>query len=213
MNPVTSYSEFMDYMRHNYNHDTLVPVLLIEPSTIFLLNEAYHLQYTLNCMFDRFDILTGDKLIYFLPGYAHYPGLSLSTIFQGHRPIHENDSIIEITRLGNIYYNNKYFTDFIEQLEIHAPDFDYFGATELLLIKYIATPDSTNGDFEYSNINRYNLSEILIKNHRIRAVEHFLHMVVETMCKRDREGTVHTIANMERVLAEINQIYKGFVTD
>lgn len=217
MNPITSYSDFMTYMWHNYSHSTLVPILLIKPSSILVLNETHHLQRALDCMFDHFDYLTGDRLIYFLPGYAHRPGSGFMELFYNHRSLRESDSIIEIRRLGKIYYNNEYFTDFIEQLSNSASTFNYYGAAELLLVKYIVTTNREKKGFDYSDIHRYNLSNILTQRGTIEHVLHFLEMVVETMCRKiNRKANKKIICNeadMDDILTVIDYIYRGIIND
>lgn len=191
MNPITSYQEFIVYMKHSYHVDKLIPVVLVKPSTISLLSR----RFPLDCIFDYYDHLTGEDVIFFMPGYAHHPGLAFRQVFHNNRPVHENDIIIRIERLGNICYSNQDFVAFIDDLRREIPDFKYYGSTELLLLKYVAEV----GDFDFSDIHRYDLTQIFLKsNGEWHPVENFLEMTVNFMRKAN---------NDTELINRINNIY------
>ena len=187
MNPVVSYNDFLDFLKSpKYNQDRLIPVLLIKPSTI---NYYYNQRIPLDRIFDYFDARTGDHIQFFLPGYAHYPdNISLDTLSQLYT-YNENCVALNIRRLGKIYYSNKDFVKFIEELEKHALNFRYQGDTELLFIKYIANTQNEPGHFDFSQVYRFNLSNIFYcrcnaqnEHARFQNVERFLELVIHTIC-------------------------------
>lgn len=191
MNPITSYQEFIGYMRNSYYVDKLIPVVLVKPSTISLLSR----RFPLDCIFDYFDYRSGEDIIFFMPGYAHHPGLEFSQVFHNNRPIHENDIIIKIERLGNICYSNKDFVAFIDDLRRKNPEFEYYGSTELLFLNYIAEV----GDFDFSDIHRYDLTQIFLNNNQEwYPVERFLEMTVDFMRRAN---------NDRELINQINNIY------
>lgn len=198
MNPVISYRDFMQYMaRSSNNHSQLLPVVLIKPSTLLYLNREYRLDH----LFDYFDRRTGNEVQFFLPGYSHYPSTSFlqsSSILPEIKPYNQNAVALNLTRLKKVYYSDNDFLNFVEILEQNAQNFRYYGNTELLFIKYIPGRDSALGRFDFSNIHRYNLSQIYYDHQ-----EHFYHV------ERILEEVLHVIRfehNETELIALINNI-------
>lgn len=156
MNPIVSYKDFLEHMRWaNDKDEILVPVILIKPSTILLLNREHHL----NHLFEYYDRRTSE-VQFFLPGYSHYPNYPHEALFSNCRPYNSNTIALQLRRLKTIYYSENDFIEFVETIERNAPDFRYYGNTELLFMKYVAGIDDPLGHFDFSQIFRYNISTI-----------------------------------------------------
>ena len=192
MNPVITFHDFLEYMEWSTNTDKLVPILLIKPSTILLLNQDHRI----NHMFDYYDRRSGE-VQFFLPGYAHYPSLSFMDVFPNHRPFNSDAIALHLTRLRTIYYSDNDFIDFIETIEHFAPSFRYYGNTELLFLKYISKKGSNHGRFDFSDLHRYNISDIYHSNPR--SLEHIL------------EAILHAIKNSKNdsmLIEEISELFQ-----
>lgn len=183
MNPVCSYHDFLEFMQYSSDgQDKLIPILLIKPSSILYLNRKRFL----GNVFSYFDKRSGQHIQFFLPGYAHYPDIAFAEIFPMMQPYKCDAVAFSIERLGRIYYSERAFVDFIEKLEEHAPHFIYRGDTELLFIKYLANPQCDIGQFDFSEIHRYNISRLFCSQHirsikdfdRLNHVAHFLEDVI-----------------------------------
>lgn len=184
MNPVISYKDFTDYLKWNVrDEEKLIPVLLIRPVTVRYLNK----ERIIENFFDYIDVRTGGDIQYFMPGYVHYPNTSFKPVLPNWSPRNEDTIAIRISRLGNIHYSNKAFTDFISILERSSPMFRYRGDTELLFVNYTPSEDYEFGKIDFENIHRYNLTYLfdsVILNYpddrvRLRNVEYFLESVIE----------------------------------
>lgn len=207
MNPVSSYQDFMEFLQYSSeNRDKLIPVIIIKPSVMLYINR----DSLLNHIFDYFDRRTGDGIQFFLPGYAHYPNTSFEHILANVRPYNADSIALTTGRLGNIYYSDKAFVEFIDELENHLNKFMYRGDTELLFLKYITGGQYKIGNFDFSKTNRYNLSKIyysqryrdLSEYERLRIVEHFLEDVILAIHRADGD---------EKMIASIDDRYNFMV--
>lgn len=197
MNPVRSYHDFQEFMNYwNYNGKP-IPVLLIKPNVLLSLRHDYS---SIDELFDYFNHRTGEGIVFFLPGYSHYPVTSFAEIFPS--PIMRPDKEFAMTyydyrtqQAHHVYYNNRDFVDFINIIEHGAPEFRYYGDTELLLSGFIPGSANQFGNLDFSTLpdHRYNLSE-LYRSHGINGhydiftVERFLEEVrcqIEEYCSED----------------------------
>lgn len=192
MNPVVSYYDFLRFMRSFANgRDRLVPVLLIKPATVRLMNENRKLDY----MLDYFDLRSRSDIQFFLPGYSHIPGQVLLDI----EPHNRRTVALNLERLHNVYYSNDDFIKFIELLEKRALGFRYYGETELIFIKYLVGIDGERGEFDFNTIHRYNLSQLYYRNERgMDDVHRFLETVIHI---------IRSINDENRMIDEINVAY------
>lgn len=183
MNPVCSYHDFLEFLKYSSdNNDKLVPVFLIKPSTMLYLN----CEYFLDRHFDYFDSRSGQNVQFFLPGYAHYPDIAFDQIFPNVRPYTKDAVALTTRRLGKIYYSESAFVDFVERIEHGSQNFIYRGDAELFFIKYLANNQHEIGSFDFTNIHRYNLSELFLAqsmhdvtgNERLIHITHFLEDVI-----------------------------------
>lgn len=194
MNPVISYTDFMEFMRWSSNNQTqLLPVLLMKPSTMLYLNREHHLDQ----VFDYFD-RRSKEVQFFLPGYSHYPSTVFADLLPRVRPYNENAIALNLHRLKKIYYSDNDFIEFIELLESNALNFHYYGNTELLFIKYIPGSDSELGTFDFSTMHRFNLSNMYYSYQKeLFPVERFLEEVLHTIrfAKNDDEmiASIHSL--------------------
>lgn len=204
MNPVSSYYDFMEFLQNfRDNHDKLIPIVLIKPSVMLYLNQ----NYLLRDIFRYFDRRTGDNIQFFLPGYYHYPSTAFQTILAEVRPYSEEAVAFTTRRLGTIYYNENNFIEFVEQLENGSSEFIYRGDTELIFLKYTRGEQYNLGSFDFSKINRYNLSNLFYSQKhqdldeyaRLRCIEHFLEDVIFTIRKAGN--------NEDQLIASINSSY------
>lgn len=204
MNPVSSYNDFIKFLRYsNNNHNKLIPVFLIKPSTILYFNR----EHSIDQIFDYFDRRSGDNVQFFLPGYAHYPDIAFHHIWAEVPPYNDNYVALNTGRLGKIYYSNNDFIEFIETLEKESPNFMYRGNPELLFIKYIPDTPYACGRFSFSNIYRYDLSKLFYLNRtlelseyeRLEQVARFLESVIIAI---RRSGN-----NDDQLIAYINTHY------
>lgn len=196
MNPVISYRDFMQYMAwSSNNHSQLLPVVLIKPSTLLYLNREYQLDH----LFDYFDRRSGDDVQFFLPGYSHYPSTSFlqyTSLLPEVKPYNQNAVALNLTRLKKIYYSENDFISFVEILEQNAPAFRYYGNTELLFIKYIPGIDRALGRFDFSNIHKYNLSQIYYDHQEhFYPVERILEEVLHAIRSRQNDAELITRIN------------------
>lgn len=181
-----------------------VPVVLIKPESIYWFNK----DYIIDRLFDYFDYRT-DKIQFFLPGYTNSPEYDLSVEKGGDIPLFtKKHGFIELRmkRLGDIYYNNESFVEFVKKLEDESKTFRYFGDTELLFIKY----DTENQCFDFSDIHRYNLSALLYNNvehdyrYGLRVIRKFLEYTVYRFGEYIRYG-----GSAERMFNNIKDHYEN----
>lgn len=186
MNPVISYNDFTNFLKWNVrDKEELIPILLIRPVTIRYLNK----ERIIENFFDYMDARTGEDIQFFLPGYVHYPNTSFKPMLPDWSPRNEDTIAIRISRLGNIHYSNKAFTDFISILEMYSHSFVYRGDTELLFINYEPAKEYSLGKIDFENIHRYNLTHLFDCNTidypddriRLRNVGIFLEKVIKIM--------------------------------
>ena len=177
MNVIKSYKEFLEFLRHsNINKECIIPIVLIKPSTVLLLNRDHRLDH----LFDYYDERTG-RLKFFLPGYNHNPQKPWLSIYLLMDSIcqHKNrDNAIRIHRLGDIQYDNHAFTSFVDVLEHKIPDYHYYGDTELLFIKFIPSDNTITGDFDFQSYHVYNISA-LFHLHGYHSVERFIQIILK----------------------------------
>lgn len=204
MNPVSSYHDFMKFLQYSGdNHDKLIPIVLIKPSVMLYLNREHLLERT----FSHFDIRSGENIQFFLPGYFHYPSTAFHPILVDVRPYSEEAIALTTRRLGKIYYNESNFIEFIEKLENGSSEFIYRGDTELIFLKYTMGEQHNFGSFDFSKINRYNLTKLfysqryqgLDEYERLRYVERFLEDVLLIIRKANN--------NEDTLIASINSCY------
>ena len=167
MNPVRSYRDFQEFMTYWDYNGKPIPVLLIKPDVLLSLRHDYHM----DDLFDYFNHRTGKGIVFFLPGYSHYPVTSFAEIFPSYGG--RNDEEIALTyrdyRTGqahNVYYNNRDFVDFINTIEEGAPEFTYYGDTELLLPTFFPGEQYQRGNLDFSTLShhRYNLSKLFFRH-------------------------------------------------
>lgn len=198
MNPVLTYSDFLNYLRRYSNDEKrrYIPVLLIKPDTILYLNGEHRLDY----IFNYFDRRTGSRVDFFLPGYSHYPNLSFPESMS-YRPFDENVVALSLRRIGDIFYSDNAFVDFIELVEESCYQFRYYGDTELVFFLYDPGADESRGSFDFSLFHRYNLSKLFLSdNERLYSVRHFLEEVIHEIIETP---------NDERLINKINRYYHG----
>lgn len=157
MNPVLSYSDFQEYMRYADVRGQIIPIILIKPSVI-LDNIRTH---RLDLDFEYFHNRTGDRVTFFLPGYAHYPRLECGELLSKYRPWDKNAIAFTIND-RDIYYSNKAFVDFVGILEQRSNAFHYYGNTELLLVRFNCGEEYRIGDIDFRAIHRFDLTQLFL---------------------------------------------------
>ena len=203
MNPVVSYDDFLEFMKY-YNNpnikDRLIPVVLIKPISVIHINE----RGVLNRIFDYFDSRTEKNIQFFLPGYAHFPTSAFAEVLPSYTPFNEDNIALRLNRLGTVYYNEKDFINFIKVLEEKDSSFKYYGDAELLFIKYESNCDY--GDFDFSNIYRFSLSQLYFSNEGyrgLRRIEYFIEKVLLAIYEsNDNEGLINTVTYLYNQFTE-----------
>lgn len=194
MNPISSYDELLLHIKKSKNKkDIFLPIILIKPVKIEMLNKNNQIDY----IFDYFDYRAGEDVQFFMPGYLHCFCEKLKPYISDQEPFSYKATAINISRLGNIYFNNKDFIDFIHEIEKQTRKFIYFGATELLLLKIAYASDNKFSHIDYSKIYRYSLSSVFKGNNSIEEdeitkmsrVEYFLEMVIRVLKEAKNEET------------------------
>lgn len=205
MNPVSSYDDIIEFLQYcSEKSDKLIPVFLIKPSTMLYLNREHFLEH----IFDYFDRRSGDRIQFFLPGYAHYPDLAFGNILSNVRQNNKDAIALTTRRLGEVYYSEKDFIGFIETLEKETSEFIYRGDAELLLLKYITGEKYNLGRFDFSKIYRYNLSKKFYAQRdynsdlymQLRRIQRFLEDVIFIM---------HRANNETELIASISSCYNN----
>lgn len=187
MNPVRSYHDFQEFMNYwNYNGKP-IPVLLIKPDVLLSLRHVYHI----DDLFDYFNHRTGKGIVFFLPGYSHYPDTSFAEIFPSSR--RRADEEIALTyrdyRTGqshHVNYNNRDFVDFIDTIEKGAPEFRYYGDTELLLPTFIPGDHYQYGNLDFPTLpqHRYNLSGLYFRYNDLQRALHLVQKFLERVIQQ-----------------------------
>ncbi len=188
MNPVRSYHDFQEFMNYWDYNGKPIPVLLIKPDVLLSLRHDYHI----DDLFDYFNHRTGKGIVFFLPGYSHYPVTSFAEIFPSLGG--KTDEEIALTyrdyrtrQSHHVYYNNRDFVDFIDTIEKDAPEFRYYGDTELLLPTFFPGEQYQRGNLDFSTLSqhRYNLSGLYFRyggtHYALHIVQQFLERVIKQL--------------------------------
>lgn len=206
MNPVCSYNDFLRFLRHSHTiQDRLIPVLLIKPIDMLYMNQESLFERA----FDYLDCRSGKHLHFFIPGYAHYPDLSFTTLLSSYPPCKEDAVAITAHRLGKIYYSNNAFVDFVERIERESPYFHYYGDMELMLIRYKLNAPDHSGALDFTELHRFNLSTLYFahRSHDLTARERLLYI------ERFIENVIMIyqmhFTNEEAFLRAIQECYNG----
>ena len=187
MNPIRTYRDFQQFMSY-WNYDGKpIPVMLIKPAVLLHLQREYNIGEIL----DYYNHRTGNSIVFFLPGYSHYPVSSFNEVFSPYTRNPDADYAFSYrdyhtNQVHRVYYNEKDFVDFLSIIESQTERFWYYGDTELLFATFV--PDSCGGlgelDFKSLQHHRYNLTELYLNglstdNHTfaLRRIERFLEMV------------------------------------
>ena len=187
MNPVRSYRDFQQFMSY-WNYDGKpIPIVLIKPTVLLYLQRNHNIGE----IFDYFNHRTGKSIVFFLPGYAHYPVSSFNEIFSSSTRNPDVDFAFSYkdyrtNQVHRVYYNEKDFTNFLSIIERKTEQFRYDGNTELLFATFV--PDICGGmgelDFKSLQHHRYNLTEMYIHGlhtddhtFALRRIERFLENV------------------------------------
>ena len=196
MNPVKSYRDFKHFMRWQ-NGNKPIPILLIRPDVLLSFLDEHRIGRVL----DYYNHYTGNDIVFFLPGYSHYPNQfsSISGFFPPSRPREGDTEIVyydyQDKQKHYIQTNERDFVDFIKTLSERAEGFQYFGDTELLLPTYISGKDYEEGDLDFSSLagHRYNLTQLFLSKYNhygdkelaFRCIENFLHDVCNALVQYD----------------------------
>lgn len=154
---------------------SIIPIILIKPSTILLFEDSLSLRH----IFNYFDRRSGKGLFFYLPGYIHYPQSTIEPLF-----VPSNATVaLSLERIGNVYYSNDSFIGFLERLESLIPNYHYYGDTELILAEY----EQESEQLCFENYKRINLSDIFLKyNNTYRGyheVENLLERILHDIVK------------------------------
>ena len=150
MNPVISYENFLDYMHMIEKNDVIIPIILINPSNLFMWNDIIKIDKVLEYFHNR----SGKEVTFFLPGYAHYPRFEFNSLFSSFTPDGDKASAFQFNNGYEFYYSHKAFTDFVDILESRDENYRYRGHTELLFAKYL------HNEIDFNTIKCFDLTEL-----------------------------------------------------
>lgn len=182
MNLISSIYDLMHHRLHNSNQRYFYVILLnpydLTPAGEKLLNNL-----------NLFDIDSGKRCDYFLPGFANDAhGLyTKSTSFLGNFGFKR---VLNTKRLGTVYFNEENFCEFYNYLEDNNPHrWFYSGGCEFLLLDILP-----NGSVDLENIISYNLDDI-IRNKR--SLSEFIRGTIQiTRLEEDKQEVKNQIDNL-----------------
>ena len=189
MNPIRSYQDFQKFMEYVDYNGKPIPVLFIRPDVLLTLKHCYPF---IGELFEYYNQRTGDDIVFFVPGYSHYPATSFHEVFPSY-PCRNDDEIAftyqdrPTRQTHHVYFNHHDFVDFVKIIERESPGFSYSGGTELILPTYVPGNEIQCGNLDFSTLpqHRYNLSTLFFHysdSHRaFSLVREFLELVIHQL--------------------------------